>query len=118
MHFGFEIQIDELARPDGQNMHRTGAIYGQSAQTYVGQPARPPGWWNEFEIRVRGAEYVVLLNGKQVTRFTSTDPSRGAHHPSFIGFQAYPGSRIAFRNVRILDLGAEAEAAVPGTLSA
>jgi len=24
---GFEIQIDELARPDGASIHRTGAIY-------------------------------------------------------------------------------------------
>lgn len=115
VHLGFEIQIDELARPDGQNMHRTGAIYGQAAQDYVGQPARPPGWWNEFEIRVSDKEYVVLLNGKQVTRFVSADNSRGVHNPAFVGLQAYPGSRVAFRNIRLRDLAAQARAVVPGS---
>ena len=27
LDLGFEIQIDELARPDGADIHRTGAIY-------------------------------------------------------------------------------------------
>ena len=27
VNFGFEIQIDELARPDNAPIHRTGAVY-------------------------------------------------------------------------------------------
>jgi hypothetical protein len=28
VNFGFEVQIDELARPDNAAVHRTGAVYG------------------------------------------------------------------------------------------
>ena len=106
--FGFEIQIDELGQPDGLPIHRTGAIYNEPAQTLSQQPAFPAGEWNEFEIRVQNQTYTVFLNGTQVTTFTNTDPNRGlpstAAEPSFIGLQTYPGSGMAFRNIRFKPL--------------
>ena len=102
--FGFEVQIDEMGAPDGAAIHKTGAIYNQAIQTLTQQPARPVGQWNEFEIRVVGQDYTVLLNGQQVTKFTNTQPGRGLPSTtgaaSFIGLQTHTG-RVAFRNIRI-----------------
>jgi choline dehydrogenase-like flavoprotein len=103
VNFGFEVQIDELARPDGLDIHRTGAIYNEPGQTPTLQTARPPGEWNEFEIRVQGQSYTVLLNGAQVTQFQNPHADRGLPStpgsPSFVGLQAHTG-RVAFRNIR------------------
>ncbi|WP_431903981.1 family 16 glycoside hydrolase [Nonomuraea sp. bgisy101] len=103
-HFGFEAQIDDLGRPDGADLHRTGAIYGATDQTYTSVAARPPGAWNDYEIRVRGQDYTVLLNGQQVTTFTNTDPGRGvpttSEAPAYLGLQAHTG-RVCFRRIRI-----------------
>ena len=100
VHFGFEVQIDELGRPDGAAMHTTGAIYSEPNQTLSLQPALPVGQWNEYEIRIKGQTYTVLLNGTQVTTFQNTQAGRGVPG-GFIGLQAYPGSRVSFRNIRI-----------------
>ena len=104
VHFGFEVQIDELAQPDGSPLHRTGAIYNEAGQTLSQVPAKPPGQWNDYEIRVQGQTYTVLLNGTQVSQFTNPHAGRGLpstpQAPSFIGLQAHSG-RVAFRNVRI-----------------
>ncbi|HEY8468022.1 MAG TPA: family 16 glycoside hydrolase [Longimicrobiales bacterium] len=103
--FGFEVRIDEVGAPDGSVSRRTGAINGEPKQERTLIAARPPGLWNEFEIRVEGQEYTVLLNGERVTRFRNNDPARGLpstdETPTFIGFRVQPGSRMAFRNVRI-----------------
>jgi hypothetical protein len=106
--FGFEVQIDEAGAPDGADIHKTGAIYGQQGQNLTLQPALPPGEWNVFNIRVEDQTYTVNLNGEQVTQFDNLNPNRGlattADAASFIGLQSYPGSRVAFRNVHILRL--------------
>ncbi len=108
VHFGFEVQIDELGAPDGLPIHSTGAIYNEPWQTLTQQPALPAGEWNEFEIQVQGQTYTVFLNGTQVTTFTNTDPTRGlpstADDPSFIGLQTHPGSQMAYRNIRFKKL--------------
>jgi choline dehydrogenase-like flavoprotein len=102
--FGFEIQIDETASPDGAPWHRTGAVYNQQNQEFSLQPARPVGEWNGYEIHVQGQTYTVFLNGVQVTRFENADPARGLPSttgaPAYFGLQAHTG-RVAFRNVRI-----------------
>jgi hypothetical protein len=106
VHFGFEVQIDELGRPDGAPFHRTGAVYGQPGQTRTEQLSHPAGQWNDFVIIVRDQDYEVRLNGSQITRFSNTDGARGIPSapgaPSFIGLQSYPdgNSRVAFRNLR------------------
>lgn len=105
VNFGFEVQIDELGKPDGAGIHKTGAIYNESTQTLTQNPARPLGEWNDYEINVTNQTYTVLLNGVQVTTFTNTNPDRGkpstSKIPSYIGLQAYQGQRVQFRNVRI-----------------
>ena len=40
------------------------------------------------------------LNGYEVTKFENADPERGHGHPTFVGLQSYPGSRVAFRHLR------------------
>jgi hypothetical protein len=114
---GFEAQIDEEARPDGLDKHRTGAIYnvptGQNGeptqQTYTAHPVLTANTWHDYEIEVNGDTYTVKLNGQPATTFTrpntaeyqqrglspAADPTYG-----FIGVQAHTG-RVAFRRIRI-----------------
>jgi choline dehydrogenase-like flavoprotein len=109
---GFEVQIDDLARPWGLDKHRTGAVYdiatgqnGESAdQQFQRAPDLVPGAWNELEIAIVGDRYTVTLNGVQTTDFTNTNAMRGrspTQQPAsgFIGVQAHSG-RVAFRRIR------------------
>jgi hypothetical protein len=111
VHPGFEVQIDEQARPSGFDQNRTGAIYDISTGPNVGQqqyqrgPVLQQGAWNDFELEVNGNDYTVRLNGQQTTRFTNTDSFRGKSPAQdsrygYIGLQAHTG-RVAFRNIRI-----------------
>jgi hypothetical protein len=108
INFGYEVQIDEFGAPDGADKHITGAIYNEDNQTFTRKPAKPAGQWNDYEIRVEGQVYTVLLNGQQTTKFTNTNPNRGLpsapNAPSFIGLQGHFGSRVAFRNIRFKQL--------------
>jgi hypothetical protein len=109
---GFEIQIDEAARPAGLDKNRTGAIYdiptapgGIAFQTYQRGPNLIARDWNELEIEVVKQKYVVRINGKQITEFNNVDAYRGKPvsvdpDSGFIGLQAHTG-RVAFRNVRV-----------------
>ncbi|MCI0377051.1 MAG: DUF1080 domain-containing protein [Gemmataceae bacterium] len=120
--FGFEVQIDQLAAPDGAPNHLTGAIYNFAAPSNPGTlPVRPLGEWNEYEIRVDGQTYKVHLNGSLITTFNFT-PGSDAQHPDrglpstpqaprFIGLQTHTG-RVAFRNIQIMDLAAVQPAAM------
>lgn len=109
--FGFEVQIDQLAAPDGLGIHKTAAIYGfQGPADPNTLPVHPIGEWNAFEIRVQGQSYTVTLNGVQVTVFAfvagsdALHPARGLPStnavPRFIGLQTHTG-RVAFRNIQI-----------------
>lgn len=114
---GFEIQIDEIARPNNLDQHRTGAIYnipiGPAAgqQTYQRGPILQAGEWYDYEIEVIGQTYTVRLKRsqavafQQVTTFTNTDALRGkppATDPNsgYLGLQSHTGL-LAFRNIRI-----------------
>ena len=104
--FGFEVQIDAKGAPDGAAIHKDGAIYNQPGQMLTQTSARPPGTWNEFEIRAQGQDYTVLLNGTKVSQFQNPHAGRGLPSapgaPSFIGLQTHGGqSRVAFRKIRI-----------------
>jgi hypothetical protein len=112
--FGFEVQIDQLAAPDGLPIHKTAAIYGfQGPANPDALPVRPIGEWNEFEIRVQGQNYRVLLNGVEVTVFNFVPGSDAAHpdrglpgtnaEPRFIGLQTHTG-KVAFRKLQIRPL--------------
>ena len=108
---GFEIQIDEQARDDGGDPHRTAAVYaipiggGAGQQAYTRGSSLQPGEWNDYEIKVVGDTYTVALNGFQTTAFTNTDPVRGraaSQDPlsGFIGLQSHTGA-VSFRAVRV-----------------
>ena len=106
--------------PDGLFKNRTGAIYKIQAgdrvwhlnfnepavQNYTPGPALVPGVWFEYEIVVQGNDYTVFLTNtqtgerQQTTSFHNTDGERG-RAPGFIGIQAYPGSTVAWRHIRI-----------------
>lgn len=104
--YGFEVQIDEVGRPDGLAIHKTGAIYDQPGQTLSQIAASPVGQWNAFEIKVANQQYTVRLNGTQVSSFAFTAGSDAAHPerglsntPRFVGLQAHSG-RVQFRRIR------------------
>jgi choline dehydrogenase-like flavoprotein len=115
--YGLEVQIDELGHGPfgavGQGPSRTSAIYGLAAPGRV-VSANPPGEWNEFEIHARDQNYKVYLNGQPVTEYTFPgDPKHAGRaepssegSPRYMGLQTYPnGSRVAFRRIRVKDLG-------------
>ncbi len=112
--FGFEVQIDQTAAPDGALNHLTGAIYNFAAPSNPGTlPVRPLGMWNDYEIRVQDQTYTVSLNGVQVTSFNfvagsdATHPDRGLpstiSDPRFIGLQTHTGG-VAFRKIQIQEI--------------
>jgi len=106
VNFGFEIQIDELARPDNAPIHRTGAVYGFKGPD-VAPPTHPVGEWNDYEITVDGPDLRVALNGQVINQFHFTgdpqSPRRSlpstAQDPRFIGLQTHTG-RLFFRRIQ------------------
>lgn len=109
--YGFEVQIDQLAAPDGAAIHKTAAIYNFAGPRDPNNlPVQPPGQWNQFEIGVQGQHYTVMLNGKEVTTFTFKPRSDSQHPdralpstsavPRFIGLQSHTGF-VTFRNIQI-----------------
>jgi hypothetical protein len=115
---GFEVQIDDQARPNGLDRNRTSAIYDIPAgengdpplQDFTRAPDLVPGAWNSLEIAVHGDTYTVTLNGVRTTEFVNLDEARGqssAENPAsgYVGVQAHSG-RVAFRNIRVKPLPA------------
>jgi hypothetical protein len=107
VHVGFEIQIDELARPDNAPIHRTGAIYAFKGPTDGPLRVHPVGEWNQYEITVDGADITVALNGQVVNRFhfpgDPQSPQRGLPstpaQPRFLGLQTHTGT-VLFRHLQ------------------
>jgi len=107
VNLGFEIQIDERARPDGVGIHRTAAVYQFKAATDGQLIVRPLGEWNDYEITVGPPDFTVTLNGQVVNRFhfdgDPQSPQRGLAstqaHPRFIGIQTHTGN-VMFRHIR------------------
>lgn len=101
VNFGFEVQIDEQARPDGASIHRTGAIYTFQGPNLGALNVRPVGEWNGYEITSDGPDITVSLNGQVVNQFHfSGDPQSPARgQGSFIGLQTHTG-RVRFRNLQ------------------
>lgn len=62
---GYEIQIDDMAAPDGNPLHKTGAIYNIASPSDAAV-SKPIGQWNTFEIEITNQKYSVMLNGKKV----------------------------------------------------
>ena len=97
---GYEIQIDDLAKPDGNPVHKTGAIYGFAAPASKQIVSKEAGRWNVFEIHVTGQKYTVILNNKIVTEFVGNRSLQG-----YIGLQNHDSkSQVSFRNIRIKEI--------------
>jgi hypothetical protein len=62
---GYEIQIDDMAMPDGNPLHKTGAIYNFAAPLNA-DVSKLIGQWNIFEIEVTGQKYTVILNDEKI----------------------------------------------------
>jgi Domain of Unknown Function (DUF1080) len=94
---GYEIQIDDMAMPDGNPLHKTGAIYNFAAPSNA-QASKPVGQWNAFEIEVTGQKYSVTLNGEKViSEFTGNRLTEG-----YVGIQNHDSdSHVSFKNIRI-----------------
>ncbi|MFF9867310.1 ThuA domain-containing protein [Streptomyces sp. NPDC013953] len=99
---GYEIQIDATDAPD----RTTGAVYGFAPADLKARDRvlRPPGQWNSYEIRVRGEQLQVFLNGVKINDFTNTDPARSLKD-GFIGLQNHgTDDHVSFRNIRLKEL--------------
>jgi hypothetical protein len=89
---GYEIQIHDTAP---EPIHQTGGIYSFAAPSMVA--SNPPGAWNHYSIECVGQQYVVVLNGVEVTRFTGSRGTEG-----FVGLQNHdPKSLVRFRRVTV-----------------
>ncbi|MFL6397786.1 MAG: DUF1080 domain-containing protein [Nitrososphaeraceae archaeon] len=93
---GYEIQIDDMAMPDGNPLHKTGAIYNFAAPSNAAA-SKPVGQWNTFEIEVTGQKYSITLNGeKAIPEFT------GNRNTRYIGIQNHDAdSHVSFKNIMI-----------------
>jgi Domain of Unknown Function (DUF1080) len=93
---GYEIQIDDMALPNGNPLHKTGAIYNFAAPLNL--RSKRVGQWNTFEIEVTGQKYSVILNGKKVIpEFTGNRNVEG-----YIGIQNHDAdSHVSFKNIMI-----------------
>ena len=102
---GYEIQIDDLAMPDGNPIHKTGAIYNFAAPSNnnipLASPSKPVGEWNTFEIEAINQKYSVILNGKKVIpEFIGNRLTEG-----YIGIQNHDAdSHVSFKNIRIKEI--------------
>src|SRR5919199_135526 len=94
---GYEIQIDDMAMPDGNPLHKTGAIYNFAAPLNAAV-SKTVGQWNTFEIEAIGQKYSVKLNGKKVIpEFIGNRNTEG-----YIGIQNHDtNSHVSFKNIRI-----------------
>ena len=101
VNFGYEVQIDDKARPDGAPIHRTGAIYSFQGPNMSALSVRPVGEWNAYEITAGGPDITVSLNGQVVNQFhvvpDPQSPTRG--QGPFIGLQTHTG-KVRFRNLQ------------------
>ncbi|UMG93419.1 PKD domain-containing protein [Nocardioides sp. TF02-7] len=95
---GHEIQIKE-GQPNDEPQ-KTGSVYNFDREDR--RNARPTGEWNDYEIRVVGQTYTMLLNGEVVNEYTS-DGSRGSE--GYVGLQNHgDADTVSFRNIQIQEL--------------
>jgi len=96
---GYEIQIDDLGKPDGNPLHLSGSIYKFAGSTKLA--SKLVGDWNTFEIKVIDQKYSVTLNSEKVIpEFIGNRLTEG-----FIGIQNHDiGSNVSFKNIKIAEL--------------
>ena len=93
---GYEIQIDDLAQPDGKSIHGTGAIYEFAAPSIMS--SKSTGQWNSLQIMAEKQKYTVTANG--VTVISSFIGDRSLE--GYIGLQNHDNrSKVFFRNIKV-----------------
>ena len=85
--------------PDGNPIHKTGAIYNFAAPS--NPRSKSVGEWNTFEIEATNQKYGVVLNGKKViSEFIGNRLTEG-----YIGIQNHDAdSHVSFKNIRIKEI--------------
>ena len=115
---GEEIQIDATDDPDST----TGAIYNEQSADAAARDAalKPPGEWNEYEIRVEADRIIVFLNGQKINEWIDDDPNVDLA-TGYIGVQNHgssgPGNPddVFFRNIRIAGAAVPEDSEPPDT---
>jgi hypothetical protein len=97
---GYEIQINNTQ----SDPIRTASIYGVVRITEA--PAKDNQWFL-LEIIVEGRKIITKVDGRTIVEYTEPEDVRGSRRLSngTIALQGHdPGSRVAFRNIRIKPL--------------
>jgi hypothetical protein len=96
---GYEIQIDDLALPNKESIHMTGAIYGFMGPSKVA--SKPAGYWNSLYVSVKGQIYTVIINDEKVI-----DGFQGIRNKEgYIGLQNHDDkSTVYFKNIFIKEI--------------
>jgi hypothetical protein len=96
---GYEIQIDDLARPDGKPIHGTGAVYGFAAPSIIN--SKSIGEWNSLRIISEKQNYTVITNDvKVISNYTGNRLLEG-----YIGLQNHDDrSKVFFRNITVKEI--------------
>ncbi|MGW4203342.1 ThuA domain-containing protein [Streptomyces sp. NPDC004726] len=99
---GYEIQIDATDAP----ARTTGSVYGFKSADLKARDRvlRPPGQWNQYEIKVQGERVQVFLNGAKINDFTNKDPNRSLKD-GHIGLQNHGAAdQVSFKNITLKEL--------------
>jgi hypothetical protein len=96
---GYEIQIDDLAKPDGRFIHGTGAVYKFAAPSRI--TSKPTGEWNSLKVKAVKQNYAVTVNNvKVISDFTGNRLLEG-----YIGLQNHDDrSKVFFRNIKMTEM--------------
>ena len=120
VHTGFEIQV---MAGDKTGKHEMGAIY--DLVTTSKNAGKKTGEWNSFEIRCKGSNISVTLNGSKVSEINTEEFTKPGVCPNgqkhkfklkkepravkdfarkgFLGFQDH-GHKVWYKNVKLLEL--------------
>src|SRR5437868_10724196 len=72
VHYGYEVQIDNVGHGNGDETHITGTLY--SLTKAMAKPTKPGPEWNTMEITLQGPRTLVSVNGVRVTDYTEGQP--------------------------------------------
>jgi hypothetical protein len=112
-HVGMEIQILDDPAPEYKNLQAaqyTGGIYYQVPPK--AHPSKKPGEWNLYEIRCKGDNVYIKLNGVEIQNANMSDYKTGlgghmalADRPrsGYVGLQSHT-DEVDFRNIYIREL--------------
>lgn len=119
VHHGYEIQICDKGKDAFDSYHITGAVYTFSPANHLA--TYRPGEWNNLDIILMGTKIIVVMNGAQVSQYTTgnsapkrgrySDPQRGPRPINgYIGIQnhdhdaTHPDSHVYFKEISISPL--------------